>query len=213
MASSCGFRYLCQYRQRQHGKIEHSRTPEHNVSILVESGATGPTGPAVTDVAALQPAAVTGPNPVTAPVTTLDAKTGTQAPADALKKPNPVKPNFAKFPPELQLLPNWVLWRYLPPKSSNGKWRKVPFQPTGKTASTTDRSTWSRFEECCAAYRQGVSEGIGFVFDGEVGPDGLCYCGVDFDACVCDGNVDSLALERIKRLGTYTEWSVSRTGF
>src|SRR5262245_30606533 len=91
--------------------------------------------------------------------------------ARAQQKPIPVKPNFAKFPPELQLLPNWVLWRYLPPKSSNGKWRKVPFQPNGATASTTDRSTWSRFDECCAAYAQGGCDGIGFVFDGEIGGD------------------------------------------
>jgi hypothetical protein len=134
--------------------------------------------------------------------------------ADAQKKPTPIQPNFANFPAGLRSLPNWLLWRYLPPKSKGGKWRKVPFQPNGKTASTTDRSTWSRFEECCAAYAQGGFDGVGFVFDGEIGTDGLCYCGIDFDACVSDGTkVDSLALKRIKRLNTYTERSVSGTGF
>jgi AAA domain len=134
--------------------------------------------------------------------------------ADAQKKPTPIQPNFANFPAELKLLSNWVLWRYLPPKSNGGKWRKVPFQPNGKTASTTDRTTWNRFEECCAAYAQSRFDGVGFVFDGEIGADELCYCGVDFDACVRDGtNVDSLALKRIRALNTYTEWSVSRTGF
>jgi hypothetical protein len=128
-------------------------------------------------------------------------------------KPIPLPPEFANIPTELQLLSNWVNWRYLPPKSSSAKWRKVPFAPNGKPANTTDRSTWSSYGECSAAYNQGGFDGIGFVFDGEVGTDGLCYCGVDFDACVVDGKVQSLALARIKRLDTYTECSVSGTGF
>ena len=132
---------------------------------------------------------------------------------DGLGKPTPIKPKFANFPAELQSIPNWVLWRYLRPQSHGQKWRKVPFQPNGKAAHTTDRSTWSRFEECCTAYAQGAFDGLGFVFDGEIGSDGLCYCGVDFDACVHDGKVHSLALKRIKRLNTYTERSVSGTGF
>jgi primase-polymerase (primpol)-like protein len=130
------------------------------------------------------------------------------------KKPTPIKPNFANFPAELKLLPNWVLWRYMPPKSRSSKWGKVPFQTNGNPASTTDRSTWSTFEKCCAAYDRGGFAGLGFVFDGEIGADGLCYCGVDFDACVhSDKKIDSLAGERINRLDTYTELSVSGTGF
>jgi hypothetical protein len=132
----------------------------------------------------------------------------------AQKKPTPLQPEFANIPAELRSLPNWVLWRYLPPKASSGKWRKVPFQPNGKPASTTDRSTWSGFEECCTAYTHGGFDGVGFVFDGDVGTDGLCYCGIDFDACIDNDNeVQSLALSRIRRLNTYTELSVSGTGF
>jgi len=134
--------------------------------------------------------------------------------ANAQKKPTAIQPDFAKFPTELTLLPNWVLWRYLPPKSSGAKWRKVPFQPNGKPASTTDRATWSRFEECCAAYAQGAYDGVGFVFDGEIGADGLCYCGVDLDSCIDNGKkVQSLAMSRIRLLNSYTERSVSGTGF
>jgi hypothetical protein len=181
------------------------------VSAAGLTGATGPTGPAATGVTGTQgPAGVTGPSLANATVTTRDAKTS----ADAQKKPTPIKPRFAQFPAELKLLRNWVLWRYLPPKSGGGKWRKVPFQPRGEPARTTDRATWSRFEECCAAYAQGGYDGVGFVFDGEIGADGLCYCGIDFDACVRDGtNVDSLARKRLYLLNTYTEWSVSCTGF
>jgi len=127
-------------------------------------------------------------------------------------KPTPIQPNFANFPAELKSLPNWVIWRYLPPKSNGQKWRKVPFQPNGKTADTTDYSTWSRFEECCAAYARGDFDGVGFVFDGEIGTDGLCYCGVDLDSCIENGKAHSLARGRIKRLNTYTECSVSGTG-
>jgi hypothetical protein len=136
----------------------------------------------------------------------------TSKPQSLPAKPIPIQPNFANFPAELKALPNWVLWRYLPPKSTSGKWRKVPFQSNGKPSDTTDRSTWSPFDECCAAYAQGGFDGIGFVFDGAIGADGLCYCGVDFDACVLDGTVHSLALARMKGLNTYTELSVSGTG-
>jgi len=128
-------------------------------------------------------------------------------------KPIPIQPEFANIPAELRSLPNWVNWRYLPPKSSGGKWRKVPFGPKGKPANTTDRSTWSSYDACCAAYTRGGFDGIGFVFDGAIGPDGLCYCGIDLDACVIDGKVQSLAMARIKHLNTYTECSVSGTGF
>ena len=100
-----------------------------------------------------------------------------------LDKPSPIKPEFENFPAELRSLPNWVLWRYLPPKSHGQKWRKVPYQTNRKPADTTDRATSSTFQECCAAYVQGGFDGIGFVFDGQIGPDGLCYCGVGFDAC------------------------------
>jgi hypothetical protein len=131
---------------------------------------------------------------------------------DKLSKPTPIPPTFTNFPDELKLLPNWVLWRYLPPKSQGQKWRKVPFQPNGRAASTTNRSTWSGFAECSAAYTGGGFDGVGFVFDGEVGPDELCYCGVDFDSCFDGKKVQSLAQSRINLLNTYTELSVSGTG-
>jgi hypothetical protein len=151
---------------------------ERKVDIL-EGGVTSPTGPAGTGTTR-PPAGVTGPSGV-APAVCEAGK------ANAQKKPTPLEPNFEHFPKELTSLPNWVLWRYLPPKSRGGKWRKAPFQPNGKPAKTTDPATWSRFEECCAAYARGGYEGVGFVFDEEIGADGLCYCGVDFDACVLDG--------------------------
>jgi len=129
------------------------------------------------------------------------------------QKPIAIQPTFSTFPAELNLLDNWVLWKYVPPQRQGGKWRKVPFQPNGNTASTTDRSTWNSSDICRAAYAHGKFEGIGFVFDGELGADGLTYCGIDLDHCVeKDKTVQSLAKGRIGRLNTYTELSVSGTG-
>jgi len=77
----------------------------------------------------------------------------------------------------------------------------------------TDRSTWNSFDACRVAYDRGGFDGVGFVFDGEIGADGLTYCGIDLDHCVDNGKtVQSLAKARIGRLNTYTELSVSGTG-
>ena len=105
-----------------------------------------------------------------------------------------------------------MLWKYEPPKKPDGKWQKVPYQPNGYKASTTNRHTWSTFETCRAVYEQGGYDGVGFVFDGEVGPDGTCLVGIDLDRCIDKRKIQHLALERIKRLGTYTEASPSGTG-
>jgi archaellum biogenesis ATPase FlaH len=128
-------------------------------------------------------------------------------------RPIAIKPEFDAFPADLKPLPNWVCWRYSSPKSDGKKPRKIPFQPDGHAADTTDPSTWSTFEACRAAYLRGGFDGIGFVFDGAVGPDGLCYCGVDVDDCIGrDKKIQSIARNRIKRLGTYTEISPSGAG-
>jgi hypothetical protein len=159
-----------------------------------------------------QPGANAGPAKPSEPRPGSKASQAKSEARDKLGKPTPIHPEFENFPAELKSLPNWVLWRYLPPKSNGGKWPKVPFQPNRKPAKTTNRSTWSAFNECRAAYGLGGFDGVGFVFDGEIGADGLCYCGVDLDSCIENGKVQSLARGRIKRLNTYTECSVSGTG-
>jgi hypothetical protein len=122
-------------------------------------------------------------------------------------------PTFANFPARLKALPNWVMWRYRPPKRAGQKWRKVPFQRDGRPADTTDASTWSTFEACCETYKNGDSfDGIGPVFDGKVGDDGLCIVGIDFDHCIEGGKLLEPARSGVGRLQTYTEISVSGTG-
>ena len=54
--------------------------------------------------------------------------------------------------------------------------------------------------------------GVGFVFDGRADEDGLVFAGVDFDKVISGGEIASLAAERVKRLGSYTEQSVSGSG-
>jgi AAA domain len=135
-----------------------------------------------------------------------------------VEKPSVIGPRFESFPAELKSQDNWVLWRSLPPKREGAKWRKVPFQANGKPASTTDPTTWNSFIACCEAYNRGGFDGLGYVFDGATGSDGLCYVGLDFDSCITETTegkkeVHSKARERLRHLDTYTERSVSGTGF
>jgi hypothetical protein len=125
--------------------------------------------------------------------------------------PPTLPPTFANIPAELRALRNWVMWRYVQ-KPDKKKPDKVPFQPNGKHAKTNDSSTWNTFDNCRAAYNGGRFDGIGFVFDGKVGDDGLCYAGVDFDDCIENGSLLEPARSRIERLQTYTERSVSGAG-
>lgn len=55
--------------------------------------------------------------------------------------------------------------------------------------------------------------GVGFVFDGQPDADGLVLAGVDFDKVIPPkGEISSFAVERVKRLGSYCEQSVTGTG-
>jgi putative DNA primase/helicase len=153
----------------------------------------------------------------TATVKASAAKIGPQAP------PRFLRPNFERMPPELKLLKNWVLWGAV---WNGSKWTKRPIQVSGFGASTTNPKHWSSFDDVKQAYERGYIElrekgkpikriplgGVGFVFDGQPDEDGLVVAGVDFDKVISGGEIASLAQERIKRLGSYTERSVSGSG-
>jgi putative DNA primase/helicase len=131
------------------------------------------------------------------------------------------------MPLELRALKNWLLWA---PVWNGTKWTKRPIQISGHGASTTNRKHWSSFDDVKLAYdlaaARGYMElrekgkpvqqvpvgGVGFVFDGQPDADGLVFAGVDFDKVISGSDICSLAQERIKRLGSYTERSVSGTG-
>jgi len=138
----------------------------------------------------------------------------------ASTKPTALEPFFAGIPNELRALPNWIVWRYeRPARLDNPKWKKVPCRIDGQRTDAANRTPhWTTFDACRAAYRRGIAgtgprfDGIGFCFDGEIGPDGFCYTGVDFDKC-CDGNVIELRQGSwIRRLNTYWEQSPSGHG-
>ena len=119
-------------------------------------------------------------------------------------------PPFSAVPEELRTRPQWVIWRYGPPRPG-GKRPKMPYNPLSfATASVTDPSTWATFDEALAAFtrRSGAFNGLGYVFSAD-DP----YTGVDLDSCVNGEVVTSEARDLITTLlGAYVELSVSGNG-
>jgi len=111
---------------------------------------------------------------------------------------------YAKVPTELKQMASWVNWKYI---DRDGKKTKVPFQPDGQTASSTDKSTWSSFKAVVDASPR--FEGIGFVFDPQ-DP----FVGIDLDGCRDSktGKLETWAKDLVLELGSYCEVSPSGTG-
>jgi hypothetical protein len=119
----------------------------------------------------------------------------------------PPEPWWQHIPEDLTVMRQWVLWAY----SQNGKkWTKVPQQPDGSPASSTDPATWASFEDVQTAYRASGDkfDGVGFVVT-ESDP----FVGFDFDH-VCDrrGTLDPTIRGFIDELASYTEVSPSGHG-
>lgn len=108
------------------------------------------------------------------------------------------------IPQQLLEKPNWVVWKNI---TRGGKPTKVPFQPSGQPASSTDSKTWSRFDDVVAV--EDSWSGLGFVF-----ADGQGLIGVDLDGCRNQktGAIEDWALAIIDQMNTYTEVSPSKTG-
>jgi hypothetical protein len=96
----------------------------------------------------------------------------------------------------------WVAWRWVAKPQG---YTKVPFQPNGVPASSTDPSTWSTLAELDGL--QGYN-GVGIMLTG----DGLG--GIDLDHCrdPMTGHIDDWAAEIIRDFGSYAEISPSGTG-
>ena len=84
--------------------------------------------------------------------------------------------DVSRIPTAMRKARPWVNWRRV---ERDGKSTKVPCRPDGRAASTTDPGTWSTLEQVLKASTP--IDGIGHVFDGELGPDGLCIGGIDLD--------------------------------
>ncbi len=110
---------------------------------------------------------------------------------------------FEQLPTALTARPQWVLWKY---EQRGDKWTKVPYQPTGERASSTDPATWSTVAAVQdAKWRQmGTYHGVGFVFS----PDDP-FVGIDLDHC----RGEWWAAELLDRFLTYIEITPSWTGY
>ena len=114
----------------------------------------------------------------------------------------------AAFPPQLLLRDQWVLWRLEP---RGDKTTKIPYQPGGTHANSTDRATWSGFDAVQQAFiRETWFSGIGFVF-----ADDDPFVGIDLDKCrdPATGVIEPWAAAVLARFGTYAELSPSGCGF
>src|SRR5271154_635091 len=81
---------------------------------------------------------------------------------------------MTKIPEQMQERQQWVVWRS---ESRDGKSTKIPYQPNGRKAQSTNPATWSTFAVAASAVNQGYS-GVGFVFSVD-DP----FVGIDLDGC------------------------------
>lgn len=109
-----------------------------------------------------------------------------------------------KLPRSLQLLKQWVLWKYV---ERDGDKTKVPFQICGRPAKANDETTWT--DMVSAVNRLGGYEGLGFEFKAGGG-----IVGIDLDGCrnAETGEVADWAREIVNGINSYSEVSPSKTG-
>jgi hypothetical protein len=127
-----------------------------------------------------------------------------------LQKPPALPVDFNSIPVDLKMIPRFCLWKYtLVGESDKLHWSKLPVQPTGKAASSTNPATWADFFTVQKAYENGSFDGIGFVFTGD---DNLV--GIDIDDCrdPVNGNLNKLAQDILDNVQGYCEVSPSETG-
>lgn len=125
-------------------------------------------------------------------------------------RPIALKVRHENIPNYLVSRPQWVLWRYV---LKGERWTKVPFQPSGQTASSTDRATWNTFSAVWAAYQTGKYDGVGFALNGVTDESGLTIAGVDMDGVKGNPEREARAKEIIGSLSSYTEVSPSGAGY
>lgn len=107
------------------------------------------------------------------------------------------------IPQELLKLPSWVGYQL---RRNKDRIDKVPMNVlTGRPAKSNDPSTWTDFETAADLVSQRGYAGVGFMFQPP-------YVGVDIDHCVKDGAIATYAVEILKALNSYSEYSPSGTG-
>lgn len=115
------------------------------------------------------------------------------------------KGEVVDVPAELAELDQWVCWKLV---TRRGKTTKQPFTSRGRPASVTDPTDWCSLDVALRGQERHHLDGIGFVFTAD-DP----YCGVDLDHCVDEqGNVHPAAFKMVVAIGSYAEFSPSKTG-
>jgi putative DNA primase/helicase len=116
--------------------------------------------------------------------------------------------NAALLPDTLTERDQWVNWAWQF-DAARSVWTKVPKQPTGRNASSTDPETWSTFEDVLAAADRNPEFGVGYVF-----ANGDAIVGIDLDDCLdVEGHLKPWAMPIIERFAdTYLEVSPSGCG-
>ena len=108
---------------------------------------------------------------------------------------------------ELASRDQWVCWKYAPAKNGDGKLTKIPVQPSGLGASTTNEATWSSLNVAVqGAFTGGY--GVGYVFNENT-------VGIDLDGArnAKTGRAEPEAAEVLRKFKSYTEISPSGTGY
>lgn len=117
-----------------------------------------------------------------------------------------IRPQFENIPEDLRAYNQWVLWRRKKVVNREGKeyYTKVPYQPNGATASSTNPKTWNSLESVRQSYETGKFDGIGFVFSRQ-DP----FVGLDLD----NEDPNNLSMDaRVLTTYSYSELSPSGTG-
>lgn len=131
-----------------------------------------------------------------------------------ITRPTALRVKVDGVPRTLRTIRRWVCWHYL---LRDGRWAKVPVEPSGRPAKPNTAATWTTFEAVVAAYRTGKFDGIGFVLG-----DG--WAGIDLDKCVADYDprtgtlraaTDAVGpyITALDQSGAYWELSPSGTGY
>lgn len=109
-------------------------------------------------------------------------------------------------PAELQAVNSWCLWKL--ERKKDGRQTKVPFQPTGAHASSTNPDTWNSLEVCYKALQGGNYNGIGLILSPAVN---LTF--IDLDHCLTGGQPNEFARSVLQLFpDTYAEISQSGAG-
>jgi hypothetical protein len=122
-------------------------------------------------------------------------------------KPRSLNGDLRNLPAELVSLVSekrWVLFKW--ELNEQGKWTKVPYRPTGKKASSTNKDTWSGYSDVIAVVES--FDGIGFcLLDSSI-----AAFDIDHSRDPVAGTIHPWAQQLVESTGSYCEVTVSGTG-